>query len=123
MPEKMDLEGLQQAALCTPLAGQVLAQLDACFDRAACAVAARCAPSGKLDARRLDANQGACYELALAKADLPDTREAYPPLKRKFARKKIPLHLMSAATGEGVHDVLLALEAAVAAGVSATRSV
>jgi len=66
----MDLEGLQQAALCTPLAGQVLAQLDACFDRAACAVAARCAPSGKLDARRLDANQGACYELALAKADL-----------------------------------------------------
>ena len=70
MSGKMDLEGLQQAALCTTLARHVLAQLDARFDRAVCAVATRCARNGNLDAQRLDDHQGVCYELALAKADL-----------------------------------------------------
>jgi len=47
--------------------------------------------------------------VALSKADLPEVREAYPPLKKAFAKKKIALHLLSAATGEGVREVLLAL--------------
>ncbi len=44
--------------------------------------------------------------VALSKMDLPETREAYPALKKKFARKKIELHALSAATGEGVAPVL-----------------
>jgi GTP-binding protein len=47
--------------------------------------------------------------VALSKADLPDVRDAYPALKRAFAKKKIALHLVSAATGAGVKDVLYAL--------------
>jgi len=47
--------------------------------------------------------------VALSKADLPDVRDAYPALKRAFAKKKIPLHLVSAATGAGVREVILAL--------------
>jgi GTPase len=47
--------------------------------------------------------------VALSKADLPDVREAYPKLKKAFARRGIDLKLVSAATGEGVHEVLLAL--------------
>jgi len=44
--------------------------------------------------------------VALSKMDIPETREAYPALKKKFARKKIELHAISAATGEGVPQVL-----------------
>jgi GTP-binding protein len=44
--------------------------------------------------------------VALSKMDIPETREAYPALKKKFARKKIELHAISAATGEGVPPVL-----------------
>ena len=44
--------------------------------------------------------------VALSKMDIPETREAYPALKKKFARKKIELHAVSAATGEGVPAVL-----------------
>jgi GTP-binding protein len=44
--------------------------------------------------------------VALSKMDLTETREAYPALKKKFARKKIELHALSAATGEGVPQVL-----------------
>lgn len=40
--------------------------------------------------------------VALSKADLPDVRDAYPALKAKFKRKKKTLHLVSAATGEGI---------------------
>jgi GTPase len=47
--------------------------------------------------------------VALSKADLPDVKEAFAKLKAKFKRKKIDLHLLSAATGEGVKEVLFAL--------------
>lgn len=54
----------------TALAASLLERLGAAFDRAVREIAARCARDGKLDARRLDDNQGLCYELALASADL-----------------------------------------------------
>jgi GTP-binding protein len=44
--------------------------------------------------------------VALTKLDLTETREAYPGWKKKFARKKIDLLALSAATGEGVPEVL-----------------
>ncbi len=47
--------------------------------------------------------------VALSKADLPEVRERYPALKKAFAKKKIPLHLVSAPTGEGVRELLFAL--------------
>jgi GTP-binding protein len=47
--------------------------------------------------------------VALAKSDLTEVRDAYPALKKAFAKKKIPLFLLSAATGDGVRDVLEAL--------------
>ena len=47
--------------------------------------------------------------VALSKADLPEVRAAWPALKKKLARRKIRLHLVSAATGEGVREVLFAL--------------
>jgi GTPase len=45
--------------------------------------------------------------VALSKADLPEVREAYPALRRRFKRAKIDLHLVSAATREGL-DALVA---------------
>jgi GTP-binding protein len=47
--------------------------------------------------------------VVLSKADLPDVREAYPDLKKRFGRAKIPLHLISAATGEGMPALIAAL--------------
>ena len=47
--------------------------------------------------------------VALTKADLPDVRDAYPKLKTRFKRRKIDLHLVSAATGEGVRDLSIAV--------------
>ena len=47
--------------------------------------------------------------VALSKSDIPEVREAYPKLKKAFAKKKIKLHLVSAATGDGVRDLLIAL--------------
>lgn len=47
--------------------------------------------------------------IALTKADLPEVREAYPALARAFAKKKKKLFLVSAATGEGVRELLLAI--------------
>ncbi len=44
--------------------------------------------------------------VALTKLDLPDVREAYPALKRRFARKGVKLLAVSAATHEGVDDLL-----------------
>src|SRR5262249_2531257 len=44
--------------------------------------------------------------VALAKIDLPDTREAYPALRERFAARGIELLALSAATGEGVPQVL-----------------
>jgi len=47
--------------------------------------------------------------VALSKADLPEVREAYPKLKKAFAKKKIKLHLVSAATGDGVRELMFEL--------------
>ncbi|NOU27617.1 MAG: GTPase ObgE [Polyangiaceae bacterium] len=44
--------------------------------------------------------------VALTKADLPDVREAYEGLKKRFMKKKVHLYLVSAATGEGVKELL-----------------
>ena len=52
------------------LAGDLLRRLRALFDQAAAALAGACAIDGRLDAARLDAQQPASYELALASADL-----------------------------------------------------
>jgi GTP-binding protein len=51
--------------------------------------------------------------VALSKADLDHVREVYPKLKRKFARRGIALRLVSAATGEGVRELLIELYALV----------
>jgi GTP-binding protein len=47
--------------------------------------------------------------VALSKADLPEVRAAYPALKRRFARAKVRLHLVSAASGDGTQAVLAEL--------------
>ena len=44
--------------------------------------------------------------VALTKLDLPDTREAYPALRERFAARNIDLHAVSAATGEGIAPLL-----------------
>jgi GTP-binding protein len=49
--------------------------------------------------------------VALSKADITEVRDAYPKLKARFKRKKIDLHLVSAATGEGVREMVYALAA------------
>jgi GTP-binding protein len=59
--------------------------------------------------------------VALSKADLTEVRDAYPALKRAFAKKKIPLHLVSAATGAGTREVLLALWKVIAEPKSRSR--
>ena len=47
--------------------------------------------------------------VALSKADVTEVRAAYPALKARFKRKKVDLRLVSAATGEGVRDLVYAL--------------
>jgi GTP-binding protein len=47
--------------------------------------------------------------VALTKADLPEAQEAYPALKKRFGRAKIPLYFISAVTGEGMPDLLNAV--------------
>lgn len=54
--------------------------------------------------------------VAMTKSDLPDVREAYPEIKRRFAKKKLDLRLVSAATGEGVRDLAVALYRMVTGG-------
>lgn len=51
--------------------------------------------------------------VALSKADLPDVQELFKKLKTRFKKKGLPLYLVSAATGEGVKELLFALEAIV----------
>jgi GTP-binding protein len=51
--------------------------------------------------------------VAMNKADLPDAREAWKKAKKKLARRGVDLKLVSAATGEGVREVLLELYALV----------
>jgi GTPase len=47
--------------------------------------------------------------VAMSKGDLPEVRAAWADAKSRFARRGIDLCLVSAATGEGVGDVLAAL--------------
>lgn len=49
--------------------------------------------------------------VAMNKADLPDVREAWERTRGDFARRGVDLRLVSAATGEGVREVLVALYA------------
>jgi GTP-binding protein len=44
--------------------------------------------------------------VALTKMDLPDTRAAWPTLREAFAARGVELHAVSAATGEGVVELL-----------------
>ncbi|APR99579.1 GTPase ObgE [Pajaroellobacter abortibovis] len=47
--------------------------------------------------------------VAMSKADLPEVRNAYPVLKKRFEKIQIDLKRFSSATGEGVRDLLFAL--------------
>ena len=47
--------------------------------------------------------------VALSKADLPEVMDAYPALKKRFKRAKIDLHLVSAASHEGLDALVLEL--------------
>lgn len=47
--------------------------------------------------------------VAMSKADLPEVREAWAKAKDSFAERGIELRLVSAATGEGVREVITAL--------------
>lgn len=44
--------------------------------------------------------------VVLSKADLPEVKEAYPALKKRFKRAKIDLRIVSAATREGLGDLV-----------------
>jgi GTP-binding protein len=46
---------------------------------------------------------------AMSKADIPEVREAFPRVQKEFAKKKIELRLVSAATGEGMRELLVEL--------------
>lgn len=54
--------------------------------------------------------------VALSKADLPEVRDAYTALRARFAKKKVKLHLLSAATGEGMREMSQELYKLVLAG-------
>ncbi len=47
--------------------------------------------------------------VAMNKGDLPDVQEAWKKAKRKFARRGVDLRLVSAATGEGVGELMFEL--------------
>jgi GTP-binding protein len=47
--------------------------------------------------------------VVLTKSDLPDVRAAYPELKQKFAELGLELRLVSAATHQGLNDLLYEL--------------
>jgi GTPase len=47
--------------------------------------------------------------VALTKSDLPEVRDAYPLLAKRFAKKRLELRLVSAATGDGVRELLVDL--------------
>jgi GTP-binding protein len=49
--------------------------------------------------------------VVMAKADLPEVRETWTKAKRRFSKRGIELKLVSAATGEGVRDLLFSLYA------------
>jgi GTP-binding protein len=60
--------------------------------------------------------------VVLSKADIPEVREAYPALKKRFGRAKIPLHLISAVTGDGMPALIVALWEIVKANKTAGKS-
>jgi GTP-binding protein len=47
--------------------------------------------------------------VALSKLDVTETKDAYPEWKARFAARGIELRAVSAATGEGVRELLEAL--------------
>jgi GTP-binding protein len=47
--------------------------------------------------------------VAMSKADTPEVQEAYKKAKAQFKKKKIELRLVSAATGEGLRELLIEL--------------
>jgi GTP-binding protein len=47
--------------------------------------------------------------VAMTKADLPEVREAFELVRKRFAKRKVAVHLVSSATGEGVRELSLAL--------------
>jgi GTP-binding protein len=47
--------------------------------------------------------------VVMAKADLPEVRETWTKAKRRFSKRGIELKLVSAATGEGVRELLFSL--------------
>jgi GTP-binding protein len=51
--------------------------------------------------------------VAMSKADLPDVQEAYAKVKARFKKKGVECRLISAATGEGVRELVVALYALV----------
>ncbi len=53
--------------------------------------------------------------IALSKADLPEVQAAAPALREALAARGKTLHVFSAATGEGVEPLLIALEKGLAA--------
>ncbi|MFW5925446.1 MAG: GTPase ObgE [Myxococcota bacterium] len=59
--------------------------------------------------------------VAMSKMDLPEARDVYPAVKARFAERGIELRPMSAATGEGVQQVLRDLERELTAHPHALR--
>jgi GTP-binding protein len=55
--------------------------------------------------------------VVLSKADLPTVREAYPDLKARFAELDVELRLISAATHEGIDELVHVMANEVAAAV------
>ncbi len=54
--------------------------------------------------------------VAMSKGDLPEVKEAWKKAKKRFARRGVDLKLVSAATGEGVRELVFALHALVKSG-------
>jgi GTPase len=51
--------------------------------------------------------------VAMSKGDLPEVQEAWKKAKKRFARRGVDLKLVSAATGEGVRELVFALYAGI----------
>ena len=47
--------------------------------------------------------------VALSQCDRPEVKDLFPELKKRFAKKKVALTMVSAATGSGVRDLTIAL--------------
>jgi GTP-binding protein len=54
--------------------------------------------------------------VAMSKGDLPEVQDAWKKAKKRFARRGVDLKLVSAATGEGVRELVFALLAMVKSG-------